>query len=108
MVCTDDEVEAQVGEPAQEPGPCGTSPGSLPRVPQREAPRILPAPKKVIALYVDHFTRQWIALDREGNLWAVPAGENGWANLRLFYRTEDTELELVPRHYQHMLGLPLN
>jgi hypothetical protein len=60
----------------------------------------------VAALYVDRRTRQWIVRDPEGNLWVVPLTDNPWDHREPFQPTEETDLELVPGHYKHMLGLP--
>jgi hypothetical protein len=62
--------------------------------------------KQRVTLYVDRSNRQWVVLDPEGNFWIVPSVENPWDQRRPFYPTEATELEPVPGHYKHMLGLP--
>jgi hypothetical protein len=62
--------------------------------------------KQVVALYVDRSSGQWIVRDSEGNFWSVPATDNPWDDRRPFAPAEDTELEPVPGHYRHMLGLP--
>lgn len=62
---------------------------------------------KVIALYVDRANQQWIVRDGNGNLWVVPMNETPWEHRRPFEPTEETVLELVPRHCHYMLGLPL-
>jgi len=63
--------------------------------------------KTIASLYVDRFTRQWIVRDGEGKLWILPnEDENPWDQRQPFYPTEETELEPVPGHYKHMLGLP--
>ena len=63
--------------------------------------------KSVVTLYVDRSNQQWIALDLEGNFWIVPgAAENPWDQRQPFYPTDETELEPVPGHYKHMLGIP--
>jgi hypothetical protein len=58
------------------------------------------------ALYVDRSTRQWVVLDREGNLWVIPDVPDAWDRRTPFDLTEETELEPVPGHYKYMLGLP--
>jgi hypothetical protein len=70
--------------------------------------RIMPSSRKnVVSLFVDRSSQQWIVLDTEGNFWIVPGeSENPWAQRQPFYPTEETELEPVPGHYKHMLGLP--
>jgi hypothetical protein len=63
--------------------------------------------KPNLTLNVDRCSRQWIAKDREGNFWRVPADEdNPWDQRQPFSPTEETELEPVPGHYKYMLGLP--
>ena len=63
--------------------------------------------KNVVSLFVDRSSQQWIALDPEGYFWIVPSEyENPWNQRQPFYLTEETELEPVPGHYKHMLGLP--
>ena len=40
--------------------------------------------------------------------WAVPGDhDNPWDDRQPFSPTEETELEPVPGHYKHMLGLPV-
>ncbi len=59
------------------------------------------------ALFVDRSNQQWIVLDPEGNLWAVPSfDENPWNQRQPYYPNDETELEPVPGHYKYMLGLP--
>ena len=68
---------------------------------------MLPLRKDVVSLFADRSSQQWIALDPEGNFWIVPNEyENPWNQRQLFYPTEETELESVPGHYKHVLGLP--
>jgi len=63
--------------------------------------------KNATTLFVDRSSRQWIVLDAEGSFWIVPNDhENPWDKRQPFYPTEETELEPVPGHYKHMLGLP--
>ena len=62
--------------------------------------------KQATALYVDRSTRQWVVRDPEGNFWAVPPTDNPWDDRQPFAPAEETELEPVPGHYKHMLGLP--
>ncbi len=58
-------------------------------------------------LFVDRARPQhWIVRDPEGNFWIVPPVENPWERRQPFEPTEETELESVPGHYKHMLGLP--
>lgn len=63
--------------------------------------------KRAAALYVDRATGQWVVLDPKGNFWSLPSTETPWDDRRPFSPTEETELEPVPGHYKHMLGLPL-
>ena len=66
------------------------------------------APKKnVILLYADRATQQWIVLDAEGKLWVAPERGQTWDDRQPFEPTAETELELVPGHYAHMLGLSI-
>ncbi len=68
---------------------------------------MLVASQRVVALYVDKASQQWIVRDSEGNLWSLPFTDNPWDNRQPFSPTEETELEPVPGHYKYMLGLPL-
>ena len=68
---------------------------------------MLVASKRVVALYVDKVGQQWIARDAEGNFWRLPSSENPWDERQPFTPAEETELEPVPGHYKHILGLPL-
>jgi hypothetical protein len=62
--------------------------------------------KQATALYVDRSSRQWVVRDGEGNFWIVPSTDNPWDDRQPFSPAEETELEPVPGHYKHMLGLP--
>ena len=63
--------------------------------------------KGAVALFVDRFSQQWIVLDGDGNYWIVPNNVNDpWNQRQPYSPTEETELERVPGHYKHMLGLP--
>jgi len=62
--------------------------------------------KRLVALYVDRLSKQWIVRDPEGDFWIIPSGENSWDHRQPFYPTEESELEPVPGHYIHMLDLP--
>jgi hypothetical protein len=66
---------------------------------------LIPA-KRVMTLYVDKASRQWIVLDAEGSFWSLPSTDNPWDERQPFTPAEGTELEPVPGHYKHMLGLP--
>jgi hypothetical protein len=63
--------------------------------------------KLTFALYVDRCSQQWVVLDPAGQLWIVPATEEEpWTQRQPFIPTDETDLEAVPGHYKHMLGLP--
>ena len=62
--------------------------------------------KRLIGLFVDRFSNQWVVRDPEGNFWLVPPVENGWERRQPFYATEESSLEPIPGHYIHMLDLP--
>ena len=62
--------------------------------------------KQRVMIYVDKPSRQWIVRDPEGVFWVLPAIENAWEHRQPFTRTDETDLEPVPRHYKYMLGLP--
>jgi hypothetical protein len=64
--------------------------------------------KQRVTLYVDRSSQQWVVMDPEGNFWMLPNVENPWDQRQPIYPTEETELEPVPGHYKHMLGLPFN
>jgi hypothetical protein len=68
---------------------------------------MLVASKRAVALYVDRASQQWVVRDSEGNYWSLPSANNPWDERQPFSPTEETELEPVPGHYKHMLGLPL-
>jgi hypothetical protein len=67
---------------------------------------MLAASKRVVALYVDKVSQQWIVRDPEGNFWSLPSTDNPWDERQPFSPAEETELEPVPGHYKDMLGLP--
>ena len=60
---------------------------------------------RVVALYVDRATQQWIVRDVEGNFWSLPSTDNPWDERQPFTPAEETELEPVPGHYKYLLGL---
>jgi hypothetical protein len=72
----------------------------------KEDKRMLAVPKRVVALYVDKASQQWVARDSDGNLWSLPATDHPWDGRQPFTPAEETDLEPVPGHYKHMLGLP--
>jgi hypothetical protein len=65
------------------------------------------ASKRVVALYVDKASQQWVVRDSEGQWWSLPSSDNPWDERQPFFPAEETELEPVPGHYKHMLGLPM-
>ena len=62
--------------------------------------------KHSLSLYVDRLSKQWVVRDPEGNFWTVPAVENGWEQRQPFHLTQDAELDVIPKHYIHLLDLP--
>ena len=64
------------------------------------------ASQRVVGLYEDRVTQQWIVRDSEGNFWSLPSTDNPWDKRRPFSLTEETDLKPVPGHYKYMLGLP--
>ena len=68
---------------------------------------MLVASKRVLGLYVDKASQQWIVRDSEGNFWSLPSTDNPWDERQPFFPAEETELEPVPGHYRYMLGLPV-
>jgi hypothetical protein len=67
---------------------------------------MLAASKRVVALYVDRASQQWIIRDAEGKFWSLPPTDHPWDARQPFSPAEETELEPVPGHYKYMLGLP--
>ena len=66
------------------------------------------ARKPAPGLYVDREApSHWIVRDRDGRFWIVPPGENAWTRRLPFHPDTQTHLEPIPRHYLHMLGLPI-
>lgn len=62
--------------------------------------------KQRVTLFVDRLSQQWVVLDEDGNFWILPSVENPWDERQPFIPTEEADLEPVPGHYKHMLGLP--
>ena len=62
--------------------------------------------KRVVAIYVDRSSGQWIVRDDEGNLWVLPPTNTPWDDRQPFSPAEETELEPVPGHYKSTLGVP--
>ena len=63
--------------------------------------------KRVVAVYVDRSTGQWIVRDSEGDYWLLPSTNNPWDDRQPFSPAEETELEPIPGHYKSVLGIPL-
>jgi hypothetical protein len=68
---------------------------------------MLAASKRVVALYVDRASQQWIVRDAEGNFWSLPPTDHPWDERQPFSPAEETDLEPVPGHYKYSLGLPV-
>jgi hypothetical protein len=62
--------------------------------------------KRTLAIYVDRSSGQWVVRDPDGKFWIVPPTDRPWNDRQPFYPDEETELEAVPGHYKHLLGLP--
>jgi len=62
--------------------------------------------KRVVGIYVDRLTGQWVVRDGDGNFWFLPSTDNPWYDRRPFSPAEETVLEPVPGHYRTLLGLP--
>jgi hypothetical protein len=65
------------------------------------------ASKRVVALFVDKASQQWIVRDSEGQWWSLPSTDNPWDERQPYFPAEEAELEPVPGHYKYMLGLPV-
>lgn len=85
---------------------CGTVPEEDANPSFKEWVMTTIARKPLSTLYVDRSTKQWIVRDAEGKFWIVPGDDRVPGNQHEpFLPTEGTELELVPGHYKHMLGI---
>ena len=62
--------------------------------------------KRLVALFVEKSSQQWVMRDSEGNFWIVPSGKHPWDHRQPFYPTEESQLEPVLRHYLYILDLP--
>jgi hypothetical protein len=69
-------------------------------------PTMLAATRRVVALYVDRSTQQWVVRDPEGDFWLLPSSDNSWERREPFVVSDETELEIIPGHYRYMLNLP--
>lgn len=67
---------------------------------------MLTAKTNVVAIFVDRSSGRWVVRDSAGEYWALPATATPWDDRQPFSPAEETELERVPGHYRHMLGLP--
>lgn len=72
-----------------------------------ETTTMLSIRKQGAALYVDRSSRQWVVRDPDGQFWALPHIADCWPHRQAFEPAEDTDLEPVPGHYKHMLGIPI-
>jgi len=61
---------------------------------------------KVVAIYVDRLTQQWVVRDEAGHLWALPNTETPWDDRQPFTPADEADLDPVPGHYKYLLGLP--
>jgi hypothetical protein len=67
---------------------------------------MLTARNRVVAIYVDRASGQWVVRDTEGLFWILPSTDDPWSDRQPFCPTEETELDPVPGHYKYMLCLP--
>lgn len=61
---------------------------------------------RILSLYVDRSSRNWVVRDIDGKLWLLPRVEDCWNHRQPFEETAESELEAVPGHYRYVLGLP--
>lgn len=59
-----------------------------------------------IRLFVDKANQQWIVQDSDGTYWVLASNDNPWEHRKAIHSTEHLQLESVPGHYKHMLGIP--
>ncbi len=62
--------------------------------------------KRTLDIYVDRSSGRWVVRDPEGNFWILPPSASPWDDRQPFSPNEETDLEAVPGHYKHLLGLP--
>lgn len=58
------------------------------------------------AVFVERSTRRWVVLDPEGRFWVLPTADDPWLHRLAFEPSDETDLDRVPGHYKHVLGLP--
>lgn len=58
------------------------------------------------AVFVERTTHRWVVLDPEGRFWILPPSDDPWPQRLAFEPTDETDLDRVPGHYKHVLGLP--
>ena len=64
------------------------------------------AARRAMALYVDKINQQWIVQDLDGCFWSLPPSARPWEERQPFNPAECMQLEPVPGHYKHLLGVP--
>lgn len=62
--------------------------------------------KQRIHLFVDKTSLQWIAREEDGSYWVLTSRENPWEHRQAVRSIDQLQLEPVPGHYKHMLGIP--
>ena len=62
--------------------------------------------KKIVAVFADRISQQWIVRDSEGKFWLVPPVNDPWDHRQPFQPSQETELQPVPGHYKDTIGLP--
>ena len=71
-----------------------------------EAPRSIAPGHGRGAVFVERATGRWVVLDPAGQFWVLPPIPEPWRARQPFHPGEDTDLDSVPGHYRHVLGLP--
>ena len=61
---------------------------------------------RLVALFVEKASQQWVVRDPEGRFWLLPAVADPWGQRQPFSPTPEMGLEPIPRHYTAMLGAP--
>lgn len=62
--------------------------------------------KRLVSIYVNRSTQQWIVRDPDGRFWTVPVVAHPWEHREPFELDDDIELVQVPNHYKYLLELP--